>query len=101
MKVFISQPMKEKTPEQIKAERAEIIAMAKEEDKDAEIIDSYFEDFNEAKYKNKPLAYLAKSLELLATADLAIFAHGWSVTRGCKIEYDCAIAYGIPTKGLD
>jgi hypothetical protein len=100
MRVFISQPMAGKTPEQIKAERDEITAGLESEFAAVEIIDSYFEDFDDSGIINKPLAYLAKSLSLLATADLAVFAHGWPVTRGCKIEYDCATAYGIATRAL-
>jgi hypothetical protein len=38
---------------------------------------------------------LAKSLELLSTADVAYFAKGWEEARGCRIENTCAIEYGI------
>ena len=40
---------------------------------------------------------LAKSLELLADADVAYFAKGWESARGCRIENQCAIEYGIDT----
>jgi hypothetical protein len=96
MKVFISQPMREKTEKQILDERDKIIMDIKSEFPDAEIIDSYFgDDFNFSGIKNKPLVYLAKSLELLATADIAYFARNWKSTRGCIIEYKCAQDYGI------
>ena len=41
------------------------------------------------------MKYLAKSLELLADADVAYFARGWEQARGCRIENQCAIEYGI------
>lgn len=39
--------------------------------------------------------YLSKSLELLATADVAIFAEDWWEARGCRIERECADGYGV------
>jgi len=31
----------------------------------------------------------------LSTADVAYFAEGWDEARGCKIEHECAVEYGI------
>ena len=45
MKHFISQPMKDKSEQTILEERADMIARIKEQDPDAEILDSYFEDY--------------------------------------------------------
>lgn len=96
IKIFISQPMKDKTPEHIKRERHLAIQKVMERFGDeAEIIDSYFSDFEENKYKIVPLAYLAKSIELLSTADVAVFCNGWSKARGCRIEHQCAVDYGL------
>jgi hypothetical protein len=96
IKVFISQPMKDKTPEEILRERNKAIKVVQAEYGDeAEIIDSYFADFEENKHKTVPLAYLAKSIELLSTADVAVFCKGWENARGCKIEFQCATEYGI------
>ena len=96
-KVFISQPMRNKTPEAIKSERERIIANVKAEyGDDIEIIDSYFEDADLEDIRNKPLAYLAKSIALLATADLAVFAPDWNVARGCILEHTCAVEYYVP-----
>ena len=95
-KLFISQPMRGKTDEQIKLEREKAIEIAKEILKeDIHIIDSYFEDYNPSK-GCIPLKFLAKSLELLADADIVYFANGWDEARGCKIEHDCAVLYNIP-----
>ena len=95
-KLFISQPMKDKTQEQIMKERADAVEMAKAIlDDDVEVMDTYFTDFDESTMKNVPLRYLARSIEMLADADAAFFAPGWSDARGCKIEHQCAMAYGI------
>ena len=95
VKVFISQPMKGKTEEEILKVREKAIASIKRNcGEDAEILDSYFEDYN-PDAGCIPLKYLAKSLEILADADIAYFAKGWQDARGCRIENECAIEYGI------
>lgn len=93
-KLFISQPMRDKTNEEIKAERERAIQSAMEMlGEDVEVIDSFFEN---APHDAKPLWFLAKSLELLSTADIAYFCKDWDKYRGCKIENTCATAYDIP-----
>lgn len=92
-KIFISQPMKDKTDDEIKKTREIAIAKAKEAvGEDIEVIDSFFE---KAPADARPLWFLGKSLELLSTADIAYFAPGWNNARGCKIEHICAEEYGI------
>lgn len=92
-KLFISQPMKGKTDGQILAERERAIEAAKElVGEEVEIIDSFFQA---APADAKPLWFLGKSLELLSSADVVYFAPGWNQFRGCKIEHECAVQYGI------
>lgn len=92
-KLFISQPMGGKTDEEILAVRKQAIEKASElVGEPVEVIDSFFQS---APVGAKPLWFLGKSLELLADADVAYFAPGWNDARGCIIEHDCAIAYGI------
>lgn len=92
-RIFISQPMKGLSDEQIKKERQIIVdSIVAEYGRDIEIIDSYFEG---APADAKPLWFLGKSLELLSTADMVFFAKGWEYARGCRIEHITAEEYGI------
>lgn len=97
-KLFISQPMRGKTDEEILAVREKAIKSAKNylkecgEEDEIEVIDSFFQN---APADARPLWFLGKSLELLSTADVAYFAKGWENARGCRIENECAIEYGI------
>lgn len=92
-KLFISQPMRGKTDEEILAERKKAIESAERNlGEPAEVIDSFFQN---APVDARPLWFLGKSLELLSTADIAYFAKGWEDARGCRIENQCAIEYGI------
>ena len=92
-KLFISQPMRGKTDEEILAERKKAIESAERNlGEPVEVIDSFFQN---APADARPLWFLGKSLELLSTADIAYFAKGWEDARGCRIEHQCAIEYGI------
>lgn len=92
-KLFISQPMRGKTDNEIKAERTRAIQMAEKiVGERVEVIDSFFE---KAPVNAKPLWFLGKALELLSDADVAYFASGWKEARGCRIEHTCAIEYAI------
>lgn len=92
-KLFISQPMRGKTDEEILRERNEAIAITKDiMDDDIEVIDSFFQN---APAEAKPLWFLGKSIELLSSADVVYFCDGWSNARGCRIEHECAKEYGI------
>ena len=95
MKLFISQPMKDKTDEEIKRERKRLIKRVEAfyANEKVEVIDSFFEG---APHDAKPLWFLGKSFTLLSNADVAIFAPGWDKYRGCKMEHEACVAYGIP-----
>ena len=95
MKVFISQPTRDKTDEYIKKERqAAIEYAAKEFGENVEVIDSFFEN---APHDAKPLWFLGKSFELLSGADVALFVGEWDKYRGCKMAHAACEAYGIKT----
>ena len=95
-KLFISQPMRGKTDEEILQERDKAVESAKKILKeDVEVIDSFFQ--NTPKGLNTALWCLGASLQLMATADVVYFAKGWQKYRGCRIENTCAIEYGILT----
>ena len=44
---------------------------------------------------NKPLCYVAKSLENMSLCHAAYFCKGWEKARGCRIEHEAAKAYGL------
>ena len=95
VKLFISQPMRGKSDEEIRIERE--IAKQEAEAKlgrPVEVIDSFFAD-----HTMSPLECLGESLKLLAGADIAYFARGWEQARGCRIEWRCAQDYDIPRIG--
>ena len=87
-KCFISQPMKNKTIEQIKNEREEVIEFLHRNG--MKEISSIFENNEE------PVYALGESIKLMANADCAYFMKGWNEARGCIIEHEVCERYGIP-----
>ena len=94
VKFFISQPMKDKTNQEIEQERKEIIEKIRKYfgKIKIEVIDSFIKD---APHDAKPLWFLGKSLELLSNANVIVLGKGWENSRGCRIEHECAVQYGI------
>lgn len=87
--------MRGKTDEEILSVRSDAIQAAKDAiGEDVGVIDSFFQN---APADARPLWFLGKSIEMLATADIAYFARGWKDARGCRIEHQCAEEYGIHT----
>lgn len=87
MKIFISQPMRNRSNEEIRMERNDFVKNNNLENE--EILDTLF-DFE----GKSPIYYLAKSIEKLSEADLVFFMNGWEDSRGCKIEFEIAKNYG-------
>lgn len=67
-----------------------------------EIVNTLFTDewYSKEKMEERgvvqiPLCFLAKSLENMSLCHAAYFCKGWEKARGCKIEHDAAVAYGL------
>lgn len=100
MKAMLSQPMAGKTDEEIKETRERAIKFL--ESLDYEVVNTLFTDewYSEESMKergvaNRPLCFLAKSLENMSLCHAVLFCKGWEKTRGCRIEHDAAVAYGL------
>ena len=99
-KAMLSQPMAGKTQEEIVKTREKAISALKE--RGYEIVNTLFTDewYSDEKMKERgveqiPLCFLAKSLENMSLCHAAYFYEGWEKARGCKIEHDAAVAYGL------
>ncbi len=99
-KAMLSQPMAGKTDEEIVATRKKAIIALKE--KGYEVVNTLFTDewYSKEQMQKRgvvqiPLCFLAKSLENMSLCHAAYFCKGWEKVRGCKIEHDAAVAYGL------
>ena len=92
MRVFISQPMSGRSTKEILEDRDRAIRKIRKLFGNVEIIDSFIDSH----FANPPLFNLGKAIQKMSMADVVYFAKGWESARGCKIERNCAIEYGIP-----
>ena len=99
-RAMLSQPMAGKTDEEIRKTREKAIAALKE--KGCEIVNTLFTDewYSKEQMEERgvvqiPLCFLAKSLENMSLCHVAYFCKGWENARGCRIEHEAAVAYGL------
>ena len=99
-KAMLSQPMAGKTNEEIAATRDRAVAFLK--GMGYEVVNTLFTDewYSKEAMEDRgvvqiPLCFLAKSLENMSLCHAAFFCKGWEKARGCKIEHDAAVAYGL------
>lgn len=100
MKAMLSQPMANKTQEEIVKTRERAIKQLT--DMGYEIVNTLFtdewyspENMNKRGVVQIPLCFLAKSLENMSLCHAAYFCKGWENARGCRIEHETAKAYGL------
>ena len=89
-----------KTDEEIIETRERAMKALKE--KGFEVVKTLFTDewYSHENMKKRgvvyiPLCFLAKSLENMSLCHTAYFCKGWENARGCRIEHDAAVAYGL------
>ena len=100
LKAMLSQPMAGKTDEEIKEARERAIKVL--EKKGYEVMNTLFTDewYSKEAMEQRgvvqiPLCFLAKSLENMSKCHAAYFCKGWRQARGCRIEHEAALAYGL------
>ena len=104
--IFISQPMSGKSEEEILATRQEAIDKIHQlfdaDGVEINIIASYIDDATRKHFKervsddiNWDIFWLSQSLERLAMADMIWLCDGWKHSKGCNVEHECAIQYGL------
>lgn len=97
---MLSQPMAGKTDREIVATREKAIKALTE--RGYEIVNTLFTDewYSQESMEKRgvvqiPLCFLAKSLENMSLCHAAYFCGGWENARGCRIEHNAALAYGL------
>ena len=101
-KIFISLPMKGREHDDIVADQKAILAEVNAKahpGTEYEMIESCLDiavEIDTSVIKYVPVCFLARSIGLLAQADVVAFGDGWENTKGCNIEHKIAETYGIP-----
>ena len=98
--VMLSQPMGGKTDEEIITTRERAVAVL--EAQGCKVVNTLFSDewydaesANRGPVVQRPLFFLAKSMEAMSHCHAVYFCKGWREARGCRIEHEAAVAYGM------
>lgn len=87
MKVFISQPMRGLTDDEVTRVREEgkqkFLEIYKG-DEEVEFISSFENDLPE---DTPPLYFLGRAFEMLSRVDIVLFIGDWENARGCRMEH--------------
>lgn len=87
-KAMISQPMRGKTDQEIVETREKALGVLR--DKGYMVVNTLFT--NDAK---GPLWFLGEALKAMSQCNAVYFCKGWENARGCKIEHEAAVEYGL------
>lgn len=97
MKAMIVQPMAGKTEQEIMDARNR--AKEQLEDIGYEVVNTLFdidEDWAMATGTvHIPVLYLGESLKAMSQCHAVYFCKGWETTRGCMVEHEAAMLYGL------
>lgn len=108
-RIFLSLPMSGRTDEEIKEQinimKSEFLAKNPFDDgeeiqfvhnfREMEVITNTFDpEFGERKMP--PLYFLGRAIGIMAYCDGVYFGKGYTKARGCMIEYQVTLEYGIP-----
>ena len=97
IKIFISQPIKDRTINEIMEERHQAIEMVQSLYHDSvEVINPFYYD----QPTQKPLWLLGRNLEFMSSADVVVFTPNWKNHINCKIEQFCAMEYELESVEL-
>ena len=104
MKIFISQPMTGKTPEEIEATYQAAVEDIRQRIEPG--LHQPVEFLNTRNYilprsmttggHNEAIATLGHAIQVMSRADAVYFCEGAEQSRGCAVEHAVAKVYGIP-----
>jgi hypothetical protein len=91
-KIYISQPTSNRTLAEIEGTKRVLAEKALKRFGDIEILETKLTTIPD---EANSLWLLSKSLETMSQADVVYFANGWEKSKRCRIENQCAMAYGL------
>ena len=99
MKVFISVPMRGRTDQEIAGAitiaKSKLAKMAEENNEVIEYVDNFVSMRDVTDIKNPAMYCLGGAIQKISKCDVIYFCPGWQEARGCVIEHQVAVSYGL------
>jgi hypothetical protein len=91
-RIYISQSTYGRSEIELATERQVLIDKAKKRFGEIELLEVKLSHIPE---EAQPLWFLSKSLEVMSQADVVYFGKDWEKSKRCRLENQCAMAYGL------
>lgn len=100
--IFLSAPMKDKSPEEIERGFAEISKAVKMvfENSTDNPFDVKTTHADPEWFNDPPVVALGKAIQRMGEADVVFFTDNWAAGRGCIVEREVATLYELPVLEL-
>lgn len=99
MKVFISVPMRGRTDQEIAGAitiaKSKLSEMAEENNDIIEYVDNFVSMRDDTDIKDPDMYCLGGAIQKMSKCDAIYFCPGWDEARGCIIERQVAVQYGL------
>ena len=99
MKVFISVPMRGRTDQEIAGAitiaKSKLAKIAEENNEVIEYVDNFVSMRDDTDIKNPAMYCLGGAIQKISKCDAIYFCPGWQEARGCVIERQVAVQYGL------
>lgn len=99
MKVFISVPMRGRTDEEIAGAiviaKSKLVKIAVENNEAIEYVDNFVSMRDDTDIKDPAMYCLGGAIQKMSKCDAIYFCPGWKGARGCVIEWQVAVQYGL------
>ena len=99
MKVFISVPMVGRTDEEIAGAiviaKSKLVKIAVENNEAIEYVDNFVSMRDDTDIKDPAMYCLGGAIQKMSKCDAIYFCPGWKGARGCVIEWQVAVQYGL------
>lgn len=96
MKFMISQPMGGLSDEEILETKRRVTDLLEREGHT--VINTFIQSDPPIRCWNRGLWFLGMSLVEMSECDGMYFCKGWENAKGCRMEHEAAIAYGLPCR---
>lgn len=91
--LFISQPFSGRTEDEVFEERTKILRKVEAIYKEKfSVIDQYHQAAPEGAGQ---FYYLSQDILMMDKADLVAFSPDWKLAKGCRVEHELAVSYGL------
>lgn len=92
LRVYCAVPMWGRTTSEIETDLETAVSLySSHTGKSCELV-----NYSRERLGASPLEAFGESVKIMAKADVVLMLDGWEESRGCRLEHEVAVRYGVP-----